>query len=205
MGIKHKKNLTEDERKRIAYHETGHLITLYLLHPTDDVFKASIMSRGGTLGSVLHQPREELFTTNKEQILANVKVCLGGYAAEKLFMGSTSTGCSDDFGRATNYAHAMIWNYGMGGADCIGDFSALPKEQISETLKSKLNNDTIAIVQNCAREVEDLLKREQRVVDRFVQELLLHEELEYDEIERIFKEEGKTSIAAKHPTTAIDN
>ncbi|MFH1380332.1 MAG: AAA family ATPase, partial [bacterium] len=201
MGIKHKIHMTQDERTRIAYHETGHLIALYFLHPTDDVFKASIVSRGGTLGSVLHQPRHELFTVSREQMLANIKVCLGGYVTEKIKTGSTSSGCSDDFKRAMSYAHAMVWKFGMGIEGYIGDFTVMPQEQLSEDLKNKLNNDTHTMLQNSLKEVEQLIHKEWKIVERFAGELLEKDELEYDEIEQIFKEEGKSSLAADHPST----
>jgi cell division protease FtsH len=93
LGVKHRKHMTPEERRLVAYHETGHLIVLYLLHPTDDVFKASIISRRGFLGVVHHQPREELFTHSKEKLLADIKVSVSGYVAEKIKFGTTSSAC----------------------------------------------------------------------------------------------------------------
>lgn len=197
MGIKHKRKLSERERKMTAYHETGHLIVLYILHPTDDVFKASIASRGGALGAVLHQPREELFTTNREQALANIKVCLGGYVAENLKFGTTTTGVADDFKKAMAHAHAMVWKFGMGNNGYLGDYSIIPESQISNELKQKLNQETQEILQKCYQEVENLLKKEWTIMERFVSELLEKEELEYDEIEAIFAEYGKNNQKGK--------
>jgi cell division protease FtsH len=197
MGIKHKRKLSQRERKMTAYHETGHLIVLYILHPTDDVFKASIASRGGALGAVLHQPREELFTTNREQALANIKVCLGGYVAENLKFGTTTTGVADDFKKAMAHAHAMVWKFGMGSNDYLGDYSIIPESQLSNELKQKLNQETQEILQKCYQEVENLLKKEWTIMERFVSELLEKEELEYDEIEAIFAEYGKNNQKEK--------
>ena len=81
LGFKRRRKMNEDERRRIAYHESGHVVVTYLLHPTDDVFKASIVSRRDALGVVYHQPREELFTSSRERIMANIKAALGGYVA----------------------------------------------------------------------------------------------------------------------------
>jgi cell division protease FtsH len=198
MGLKHKRKLSDRERKMTAYHETGHLIVLYILHPTDDVFKASIASRGGALGAVLHQPREELFTTNKEQALANIKVCLGGYVAENLKFRTTTTGVADDFQKAMVHAHAMVWKFGMGSNAYLGDYSIIPESQISNELKEKLNQETQEILQKCYQEVENLLKKEWTIMERFVSELLEKEELEYDEIEAIFAEYGKNNQKGKH-------
>lgn len=201
MGLKHKRKLSDRERKMTAYHETGHLIVLYILHPTDDVFKASIASRGGALGAVLHQPREELFTTNREQALANIKVCLGGYVAENLKFGTTTTGVADDFQKAMAHAHAMVWKFGMGGNGYLGDYSIIPESQISNELKDKLNQETQEILQKCYQEVENLLKKEWKIMERFVSELLEKEELEYDEIEAIFAEYGKNNQKGKQQPT----
>ncbi len=201
MGIKHKRKLSQRERKMTAYHETGHLIVLYILHPTDDVFKASIASRGGALGAVLHQPREELFTTSREQALANIKVCLGGYVAENLKFGTTTTGVADDFKKAMAHAHAMVWKFGMGSNSYLGDYSIIPESQISNELKQKLNQETQELLQKCYQEVENLLKKEWTIMERFVSELLEKEELEYDEIEAIFAEYGKNNQKGKQEAT----
>lgn len=165
---------------------------MYILHPTDDVFKASIISRKETLGAVYRQPREELYTRNKEALLADIKVSLGGYVSEKLHTGTTSNGVLADFNSAMKIAHSMVWQIGMSGAGFVGDYSVIPESQLSESVKEKLNNETQKIISTCLKEVEDLLNKEWTIVERFVKELLEKEELEYDEIEDIFKEYGKT-------------
>ncbi|MFH1782152.1 MAG: AAA family ATPase [Candidatus Omnitrophota bacterium] len=198
MGIKHKKHLTKEEKEMVAYHETGHLIILYILHPTDDVFKASIVSRKESLGAVHHQPREELYTHNKEKLLADIKVALSGYVAEKKRFGTTSNGVSSDFKKAMILAHNMVWAYGMSGSNFVGDYTTIPESQISEKLKEKLNAETDKILNTCLKDVEELLEKEWEIVERFVKELLEKEELEYDEIEAIFKEYGKTHFS-KNP------
>ncbi len=193
LGIKHRKHMTPQERQLIAYHEAGHLITLYLLHPTDDVFKASIIGRRGALGVVHHQPREEIFTSNKERYLANIKVSLSGYMAEKIKFGTTSDGVLSDFNNAMQLAHTMVWRLGMGSKH-IGDFAMIPETQISEKLKEDLNSETERIFRECAAEAEQLLRNEIQLLDRFAKELLEKEELEYDEIDAIFKEFNKTQF-----------
>ncbi|MFH1259368.1 MAG: AAA family ATPase [Elusimicrobiota bacterium] len=193
MGIKHKRRMTVGERKMIAYHESGHLVALYILHPTDDVFKVSIVSRGETLGAVAHQPREELFTSNSEQVLANIKVCLGGYLAEKIKFGVTSTGVASDFQKAMHQAHQMVWEYGMADSGFFADYTVIPKDQLSDVIKEKLNEETRRILKQCYEAVENLLRAEWHILERFVQELLVKDELDFDEIEAIFAEYGKTN------------
>ena len=192
LGIKHKRQMTKEEREMVAFHESGHLVVMYILHPTDDVFKASIISRKETLGAVYRQPREELYTRSKHALLADIKVSLGGYVAEKKHSGTTSNGVASDFNNAMSLAHNMVWKIGMSDAGYVGDYSIIPPTQLSETVKEKLNAETHKIITTCLKEVEELLAKEWVVVERFAKELLEKEELEYDEIESIFKEYGKT-------------
>ncbi|HAZ09985.1 MAG TPA: hypothetical protein DCY56_02620 [Candidatus Omnitrophica bacterium] len=191
MGLKHRKQMTKEEREMVAFHETGHLVVMYILHPTDDVFKASIISRKEALGVVHAQPREELYTHNKERILADIKVKFGGYIAEKMKFGTTSDGVASDFKGAMWFAHNMVWKVGMSDAGYVGDYTVIPESQLSESLKERLNAETDKIMQSCLKDVEALLKKEWPIVERFVKELLEKEELEYDDIEAIFREYGK--------------
>ncbi|MCX5678793.1 MAG: AAA family ATPase [Candidatus Omnitrophica bacterium] len=191
LGLKHKLNITPKEREKTAYHEAGHLVVLYILHPTDDVFKASIIPRRGTLGVVHHQPREEVFTHDKNRLLADIKADLAGYVAEKMKFGTTSSGVAMDFKQAMAIAHNMVWRYGMADKSFLGDYTVIPESQISEKVKEELNAETSKLFQQCLKDVEDLLTKERVILDRFAKELLDKEELDYDEIDAIFKEYGK--------------
>ena len=193
LGMKHKLNMSPLEKEKTAYHEAGHLIVLYMLHPIDDVFKASIIPRRGTLGVVHHQPREEVFTFDKNRLLADVKADLAGYVAEKIKFGTTSSGVAMDFKQAMFIAHSMVWKYGMSEKSYLGDYTSIPESQISEKLKEELNNETGKIFEKCLKDVEELLVKERPILDRFAKELLEKEELDYDEIDAIFKEYGKLS------------
>jgi cell division protease FtsH len=205
MGIKHKVVFSEEERKKVAYHEAGHAIATYFLQPFHDVFKASIAARGGALGMVVPHPREELHVHTKEEWLGQIKTCLGAYVAEKLKFDTTTTGVSEDFRQAMLYAHQMVWRYGMGKSGLVGDYTVLETSHanygvfrgekvsfLSEKIKEQLNQETQDILQGSLKEVEELLKKEMPLLDRFAQELLKKEELDYDEIEAIFKEFGKS-------------
>jgi len=191
LGLKHRMKMTDKERMMTAYHEAGHLIATFFLHPYNDVFKASIIPRKSSLGVVHHQPREEYVGLNLNHVMAQIKVSLAGYAAEKIQFGITTLGVSSDFKSAMSCAHQMVWKYGMGLSGHIGDYDAIPPDQLSESLKQSLNEETNQILQNCLKEVQNLLKKEKDILDRFANELLEKEELEYDQIEAIFKEFGK--------------
>jgi cell division protease FtsH len=200
LGLKRRLKMTEEERKLTAYHEAGHLIVTYFLNPTKDVFKASIISRGPAMGVVWTPPRVELFSLTREQILAHIKTSLGGYAAERVKFGTTTTGVAEDFRNAIYWAHQMVWKLGMSkdkDVKFLGDLSSLCglpwwRDQVAEGTKEKLNDETQEILKECLNEVEALLRKEIILLDRFAQELLTKEELEYDEIEAIFAEYGKS-------------
>ncbi len=191
LGVAHRLNMTPREREMTAYHEAGHLVVLYLTHPTNDVFKASIIQRGGVLGVVHSIPREEMYSSDRNTLLAHIKVSLAGYVAERFQYGVTTDGVSADFKHAMEYAHTMVWRFGMGGNGFIGDFTVIPKEQLSETLKDKLNAETQGLLKTALVEVESTLKAEWPIVERFANELLQRDELDYDEIAAIFQEFGK--------------
>ncbi|MDD4956966.1 MAG: AAA family ATPase [Candidatus Omnitrophica bacterium] len=197
LGIKHRLTVTPKEKEMTAYHESGHLIINYLKAPSKSVFKASIIPRKGTLGVVWSPEREELHSKSKEQLMEDIMISLGGYAAEKLKFNTSTTGVSSDFSKATRIAHAMIWQLGMGASGYIGDYSMLQTvsgesefNPLSETVKTILNNDTNALIKECLEEVTKTLTDKKEVLDRFAQELLKREELEFDEIVAIFDEYG---------------
>jgi cell division protease FtsH len=174
----------------------------YFLHPQDDVFKASIASRRETLGVVWTTPREERHSVNRDELMADIKVALGGYASEKIFLGATSVGVSSDFQKAMQVASDMVWRCGMGSNGFIGDYTALlggwqfqqssSGGRISERTKERLDDEVHKILTECLTDVETLLQQETELVHRFAKELLARNELEYDEIEAIFAEYGKS-------------
>jgi ATP-dependent Zn protease len=164
------------------------------------VFKASIIPRGPAGGVVYHLPSEDTAHYNRDRVIANIKVALAGYVAEKVKFGVTATGVCSDFTNAMYWAHKMVWEWGMGKNDWVGDFSHIPAEQLSDNMKEKLNLETHEIMQSCLKSVEEFLRKETQIFERFAKELLDRNELDFDEIEAIFKEYGKSNprVAAKY-------
>ncbi len=193
LGLKKTRKVSDKEKSITAYHETGHLIVTYLLHPTDDVFKASIIPRGPAGGVTYSLPAEDEMFRNREWFIAEIKVLIAGYVAEKVKFGVTSSGVSSDFQHAMRLAHTMVWKLGMGKSESLGDYSAIPPDQLSENVKEKLNTETHEVIQSCLKDVEDLLKRESVIFERFANELIARLELDFDDIEAIFKEYGKSN------------
>ncbi len=196
LGVKNKIKMNDREKTMVAYHETGHLMATFLMHPRDDVFTASIIPRKSSLGVVHPTPREEWFIEDKEAILADIKVCVASYVAEKIKFNTTTSGVSADFNMAMRMAHQMVWRFGMGPSGYVGDYSVIPESQLSDEVKTKLNEDTNKILRSCMKEVEEMLIKEKEIFERFAHELLVKLELEFDEIEAIFAEYGKANPRA---------
>jgi len=199
LGIKRRIKISEKEKLQTAYHEAGHAIVTYMLVPTKDVFKITVTPRGHTGGVTWVPEREETFVEDQKQLLNEIKICLGAYAAEKIKLGFTTSGVGSDFANALYTAHNMVWRMGMGKSGLIGDFHALDfyrrvggTSHISEETKARLDNDTQEIMHSCLKEVTELLVKEEPLLERLAKELTAKDELNYDEIEAIFKEFNKT-------------
>ncbi len=190
LGLKYRLTVTPKEKEMTAYHEAGHLVTTYFKAPSKTIFKASIIPRRGSLGVVWSPEKEELHTHSREQLMSEIMMSFGGYAAEKLKYGTTTNGVSSDFKSAMGKAHAMVWQVGMGKSGFAGDYTVIPPEQISEDVKLTLNKDTQEIIDTCLKEVEKTLSEKKDILERFARELVKREELEYDEIMAIFAEYG---------------
>jgi len=108
--------ITPEDKKKTAYHESGHAIIGYLLPGCDPVHKVSVIPRGRALGVTLSLPEEDRYSVYRNQMLAKISMLFGGRVAEELFTGDISTGASNDFERATDMARDMVTRYGMSAA-----------------------------------------------------------------------------------------
>ncbi|PIQ88037.1 MAG: cell division protein FtsH [Candidatus Omnitrophica bacterium CG11_big_fil_rev_8_21_14_0_20_43_6] len=191
LGIKRRVRLSEKEKWQTAYHESGHAIITYLLAPSKDVFKITITPRGPTGGATWIPEREDTFIEDTNNLLSKIKISLGSYAAEKIKYNATTSGVYGDFSSAMHYAHNMVWVCGMGKSGFLGNWE-IAGEKVSEEIKAKLDYDVQEILNRCLVEVTELLKKEEPLMDRLAKELVAKDELNYDEIEAIFKEFGKS-------------
>jgi cell division protease FtsH len=116
LGLKKKSRvMREEEKRRVAYHESGHSLVALSVPNADPVHRVTIIPRSiGALGVTLQLPTEERFLMTKEELLDRICVMLGGRAAEEVIEGNLSTGASNDLERATETARQMITRYGMG-------------------------------------------------------------------------------------------
>lgn len=167
--------IKEDERKIVAFHETGHALASAFTEGADKVHKVSIIPRGvAALGYTLQMPEEDRFLRNEKELLGEVDVLLGGRAAELVQFGIVSTGAANDLARATDIVRRMITDYGMssrfrnvalsqhgagyGAADpkLVRDYAESTQQYIDEEI-SRIINERFEVVKTMLESRKDLL------------------------------------------------
>jgi ATP-dependent metalloprotease len=108
MGIE-RKSLSQSDRDRLhtSIHESGHALTCYFNPDAKKLYKATIVSRGQSLGATYMVPNDsDSVSSTKDKILAEIDVAMGGHVAERLVIGKTeiSSGCGSDLQVATQMA-----------------------------------------------------------------------------------------------------
>ncbi|HUE28655.1 MAG TPA: ATP-dependent zinc metalloprotease FtsH, partial [Solirubrobacteraceae bacterium] len=124
LGAERKVMLTEDDRRRTAYHESGHAIVGMLTPGADPVRKVSIIPRGQALGVTFSAPDDDRFNFDEQYLLAQIKVALGGRAAEEIVFGNITTGAESDIQHLTQIARRMVGRWGM--SRVIGPIAVIP-------------------------------------------------------------------------------
>jgi cell division protease FtsH len=118
-GLEKKRVMSTKEREIVAYHESGHAIVATAIPGMDPVHKISIVQRGfGALGYTMQLPLEDRYLMQRQDLLNQLAVLLGGRTAEELALGEISTGAQNDLQRATDIARAMVTEWGM--SDVLG-------------------------------------------------------------------------------------
>jgi len=117
MGAERKSMvITPEDKKKTAYHESGHAVIGMTLPGCDPVHKVTVIPRGRALGVTMSLPELDRYSLYQDQMLAQICMLFGGRVAEEIFVGSISTGASNDFERATSIARDMVTRYGMSEA-----------------------------------------------------------------------------------------
>ncbi|MHB1632959.1 MAG: ATP-dependent zinc metalloprotease FtsH, partial [Acidithiobacillus sp.] len=116
MGAERKSVVMSDkQRETTAYHESGHAVVAKLLPGTDPVHKVTIIPRGRALGLTMQLPTEDRFNYERQEILCNISILMGGRIAEEVFLNQMTTGAGNDIERATDLARRMVTQWGMSG------------------------------------------------------------------------------------------
>ena len=106
--------LNEDEKRIVAYHESGHALVAWLTPLADSVHKVTIIPHGQALGVTEQLPGEDRYNYRRDYLLARLAVMLGGRVAEEVAMDDITTGAENDLIQATRLARRMVTHWGMG-------------------------------------------------------------------------------------------
>ena len=196
MGAERKSMVISNEEKRVtAYHEAGHTLVGLKVPNADPVHKVTIIPRGMALGVTQQLPEGDRHNYSEEYLLGQIAILMGGRIAEDTFLGSITTGASNDIERATELARAMVCEYGMSE---MGPLTFGKKEEqiflgreiaqhrdFSEETAIKIDEQVKKIVTFQYERAKSIIEDNRDVMIRLAEALLERESLDGVEIRRI--------------------
>ena len=201
VGLQKKSRVVrEDERRIVAYHETGHALAAAFTPTADPVHKITIIPRGmGALGYTMQLPEDDTFLSSEKKLLGDVDVMLGGRAAEQIIFNEISTGAANDIQRATDTVRKMITDYGMStrfknmtlgkaGKGYGSDSPELVREY-AETTQQYIDEEIARIIDERYNHVLEMLGAHKDLLEYIAKRLLEIETMEGKEFEDIIKGE----------------
>ncbi len=186
LGAERKVMLSAEDRRRTAYHESGHAIVGMLTPGADPVRKVSIIPRGQALGVTFSAPDADRFNFDERHLLGQIKVALGGRVAEEIVFGDLTTGAESDIQQLTRIARHMVGRWGMSRA--IGPIAVLPMDgmsallpgasETSEATQRLVDEEVRRIVETAHADVGELLRTHRGNLDSLASTLLERETLD---------------------------
>jgi cell division protease FtsH len=190
LGAERQVVMTDADRERTAYHESGHALVGMLTPGADPVRKISIIPRGQALGVTLATPEADRFNYARDDLIGKIKVALGGRAAEKVVFGDITTGAESDIQNLTQIARGMVGRWGM--SDAIGPVAVTDGRQdgallpgsvpASPPTQQLVDEEVRRIVDGAEQDVIKLLERERGRLDALARALLERETLDQPEV-----------------------
>jgi cell division protease FtsH len=198
-GPERKSRLISEEEKRIvAYHESGHVLVMKMLPHCDPVHKVSIISRGLALGYTMGLPEDDRYLQSKTKFEDDLAGLLGGRAAEEITFNDVTTGAANDLERATQLARAMVKEFGM--SERLGPLTFGRKEELvflgreigeqrdySEEIASQIDGEVSAIVNRAHQRAKEILTTLRSTLDTLAQRLIEVETLEGEELDNLLQ------------------
>jgi cell division protease FtsH len=207
--------LTPEDKRRTAYHETGHALVTWLVPEAEKPVKVSIVPRGQSLGVNLTVPEEERFHHGLDYFKARLVMTMGGRAADRLVYGQPYAGAEMDLKQATKLARYMVSHWGMSDrlgpvAYRIGEEHLFLGKEIQEPrdfgegTANMIDDEVRRILREADEQAYNLLKEHREQMDRVVEALLQKEELLREEIDAILKSNGGNGVApSEQPHAAV--
>ncbi|MFN8123901.1 MAG: ATP-dependent zinc metalloprotease FtsH [Thermoleophilia bacterium] len=186
LGTARKLVMSERDRERTAYHESGHALVGMLSPLADPVRKISIIPRGTALGVTYAAPDADRYSYGREELLTKIRVALGGRAAEELVYGDITTGAESDIDQLTLIARQMAGRWGM--SEAIGPIAVLPPESRAIPGVAEGSPEALRMVDDEARRIIEgqheealrLLRDNRGRLDTLTRALLAAESLDED-------------------------
>ncbi len=190
LGAERSLVMPEEERRRTAYHESGHALLGMLQPGADPVRKITIVPRGRALGVTLSTPESDKYAFTEEYLRGRIIGALGGMAAEQVVYGVITTGSESDLEQVTSIARGMVSRWGM--SERVGRLSALPSDAqqayglaaAPQTL-DVIDAEMRRIVDDCYEEARRKLRDHRGQLDALAHALLENETLEEADAYRI--------------------
>ena len=193
LGTERQVVMTDEDRRRTAYHESGHALVGMLVPGADPVRKISIIPRGQALGVTLSTPETDRYNYSRAELIAKIQVSLGGRAAEQIVYGDITTGAESDIQNLTQIARGMVARWGM--SDAIGPVAVGDGQQDgfllpgaphpSPATEERVDAEVRRIVEDAEDDVTGLLERERHRLDALAGALLEQETLDQADAYRI--------------------
>lgn len=182
--------MTDQEKESTAYHESGHAIVGYLSEEHDPIHKLTIIPRGRALGVTQFLPEGDRVSESRRKLLGNIATLYGGRIAEEMIYGAegVSTGASQDIKMATNYARAMVVNWGLseklGPVDYDArDNEAMGSKHVSGYTAKLIDEEVKVIIDQCYAKAEKILDENRDILENMKAALLEYETLDIEQID----------------------
>lgn len=185
--------ISEQERKRVAYHEAGHAICGLVLSDSRTVRKVTIVPRGRAGGYNIMLPKDDQFILTKKQLFEQIVGLMGGRAGEEATIGDKSTGASNDFEQATQIAHSMVVNYGMTDElgmvelEKEGETNPYGMKPYSEATSTKIDEAVKKILDKAHAKALEIIKDNREKHKLIADALLKYETLNEKQIMSLYK------------------
>ena len=206
--------LSEQEKRQIAYHESGHTLVARLIPGSDPVHKVTIIPRGMALGVTQQLPDHDRYIQTKDYTDTMISILMGGRCAEELVFGTKTTGAGDDIERATDLARKMVCEWGM--SETLGPLAYGRKDEevflgreigqsktYSEDTSITIDAEIKQIVTLNYQRSKKLLSDHIEVLHRMAKYLLEHESLDGEQIEQIIRGEDLPPPPAAAPAPVV--
>ena len=196
LGVaRESKFMTAEEKKATAYHEAGHTLLHYYLKHVDPLHKVTIIPHGNALGLTISLPEKDQYTLRAGYLKDRIVICMGGYVAEDIVYGETTTGTSNDIKQATTIARRMVTEWGMSELGFInlsneGEPLFLGREitqhkDFSDATAKRIDEEIEKILDECLNTTRTILTEHRDQLDRLTEELCEKETLDDAQIREL--------------------